>query len=172
MGSLITNQVRAAMSERLQDPTYGYNAAISQFAAQLGASLPTVDFTSGLQYFQAYVNVDVLTDCSTFKYPLILLYGVSAENQNKEKFREFSGPIMMGLEVIHTWRKEDVDPTAHEDTADIVEAAIYQVFNQNWFPGPAVNYNGRIKHAKQPLEPLGEGLRLRQIFSFQFELNV
>jgi hypothetical protein len=176
MGRLLSNQVRSAVSARLQDATYGYNAAIAQFSAQLGISLPTVDFgTDGAQYFQAYVSVEDIETDTPSKFPIILLYSVTAENVNLEKFREFAGPIAIGIEVMHSWDKEQVDPTLHEDTADVVEAAMFQIFNENWagqsanYP-PCIVYNGRMKAAKYPLQPFGDGYLLRQAFALGFQL--
>lgn len=176
MGRLLSNQVRSAMASRLQDPTYGYNAAIAQFSGQLGISLPQVDFTSGVQFFQAYVSVDQMESDTPTTFPLLLLYSISSENTNLEKFREFAGPILMGVEVIHTWDKEELDPTLHEDTADAVEAAVIQCFNEHWagessnYP-PCIHYNGRIRHVKYPLQPSGEGYLLRQAFGLTFQLQ-
>jgi hypothetical protein len=173
---LFSYSALAAVAARLQDPNYGYNANVAAYNAVANASAPTVDFNSGTQFFQAYADIGDFEDGTAFAYPLMQAYVISGQNKNEEKFREFAGPVQIGLELWHTFSKEEVDPLLTELTAAVAEAAVFHTFNVHgvnaFIPGCGLLWSGLIKYAKQRLQPYGEGFRLGQVFALTFELRV
>ena len=172
MPSLIAGKVRQAIAARLEDPAYGYNACVQPFAEELGAVVPQINFTGTAQFFQAYCDPELIEDGTPFTFPLILLYSLSSDNTKPiEKFREFAGVVLMAVEVVHSWSMDSIDPAAFENTADCVEAAMYQVINAQtagtWLP-PCVLYDGYMKQTRHPVTMGGLGLLLRQSFVMTF----
>jgi len=172
MPSLLAGKIRGAIATRLEDPVYGYNACIAPFATELSVTIPPIDFTGTSQFFQAYCDPELIEDGTPFAFPLLLLYSLSSDNSKPlEKFREFAGIVMMQIMVCHSWSMDSIDPSAFENTADCVEAAMYQVINSQtapaWLP-PCAIYDGQMKQTRHPVTAGGLGLLLRQSFTLMF----
>ena len=151
---------------------------LHSFAAELEVHVPTVDFSSATNFFQAYCDPELLEENTPFEFPLVLLYSMGSVNKSpsseREKWRTFDGTVVFGIDVCHSWNAETVDPTIFENTADLVEATMIEVFNTHdpakalvWTP-PNVRYAGVIRHQKFPITLAAKGLFMQQKFQLDF----
>ena len=169
----ISKLVRAAVLARLSDPTSGINPQLATATTAYGIAPITFDLSgTSKQLFQGYVTPDDLEESTAFKYPALMLYCVSSENQNLQKSTTFAGRVEVGLDIHLTWKSGSVIPTM-EDICDAVECAIYETFNApGWAAsyGAPIVYNGELTHRRTPVQLAGENWRQSLLNRLTFEV--
>ena len=183
MAQLLSGAIRQAIAARLSDAAVGYNATMQAIANDAGLGLPPqIDFSSAKNFFQAYCDPELLEENTPFDFPLMLLYNTGSANQTansaREKWRTFDGTVTFGIDICHSWNAEIVDPAVFENTADLVEATMYEVFNTHdpakqvvWTP-PNVRWAGVMTHQKFPVMLGAKGLLMQQKFAMSFGARI
>ena len=183
MAQLLAGAIRPAIAARLSDAQAGYNAVMQGLAVNAGLGLPPqIDFSSAKNFFQAYCDPELLEENTPFDFPLMLLYHITSVNQTansaREKWSTFDGNVTFGIDVCHSWNMETVDAAIFENTADLVEATMIEVFNSHdatkplvWTP-PNVRWSGVLTHQKFPVMLAGKGLLMQQKFQLTFGARI
>lgn len=179
----VSKEVIAQMIMRLADETYGLNATYNGLAPGYGISADlniVFDPTDKKSMNFAIANV---TDTDwigsgAFKYPLVNVYTERAVNENLQKFHQFSGSVVAGVNVWMSWREDRLKIDKFEPTTWCMEEAIITVFNrarnaftidQDW--GDFVVYNGNIDMVKSRVERGGQFWKQLLKFTLAFEVN-
>ena len=159
------------MSNILADPSSGFNAVMGSLCDTYNIEPFTIDFgPASRNFFQGWYGPTVLDETSNVKYPVMCLYTVKSQNTNQEKFRLFSGSVMMGLDVYLTFRKSSA-PQDTETLGDAVESTMYTVFDGDTAYGDVL-YNGDLLIQKGPLQ-LGASNWIQLVSSkLTFDLNI
>ncbi|CAB4130876.1 hypothetical protein UFOVP130_41 [uncultured Caudovirales phage] len=168
----ISKAVRRAVFLRLSDAATGFNAALAGVAASYGVTPFVIDWTvNSKQFFAAQLHPDEIDESTPSKYPMVMLYALSSDNRNIQKFAEFAGFVSIGLDIHLSWRPAKAVPN-FEDLADAVEDAVYATLNgqnfQDW--GASVVYNGDVSVQRRPLEMSAENWRQTLSFRLVFEV--
>lgn len=159
------------ITTRLADDTWGLNATYNALAPSYDlpeeSATLAIDFApaSGKSKNFALANVSPKEweGSGAFSFPLITLFTNDAENQNLQKFHQFSGPVSVGLNVFLSWRENRLKLSVFEPVAWCMEEAVLTVMNRarNAFPidqdwGEVVVYNGDIGWSKSRVERGGQ----------------
>lgn len=170
----ITKKVRDAVRTRLADPVGGFNAHLAAVAPTYGVQAFTIDWTAASKrFFQGFLNPDDVDQSAVSNYPLVMLYGLSSGNENRQKFSLFSGTVALGLDFHLTWRAGNALRN-FEDLCDAVEDAVYRTFNDPaWAAsyGAPLAYNGEIVLSRRPIELAGEHWRQTILFRLTFQVD-
>lgn len=156
----VSRACRTAIIFRMANVSNGFTprllAALSDAAIALptGWRLPILFDNSGRNFFNADIDPGDLDSTSSITYPAMALYALRAVNQNKEKFRAFSGEVEFGLNFFATWINSRALPD-FETVMDCVEEALIGTFNAeltiDWSVGNSLVYNGDISIARSRL---------------------
>ncbi len=164
----ISKSVTDRVFDRLTRNNEGFNETYNRLAPDYGiAADSNIVFlpTSGQSPNFARANVS-LTDwlkTSATRPPLVTLFAARSTNQNLEKFFQFSGPVVVGLNVFATWLQGRV--IDFEATAACYEETVFTIFNrarnadqgdQDWGDleddGQDVVFNGDLDMNKSRVE--------------------
>jgi hypothetical protein len=74
------------------------NDNLATVYAEYGLDPVSIDWQSGFQCFQGPISVDQLMASSDVKYPIIIVYTVSAQDQKLIHYKRFSGTVQVAIE--------------------------------------------------------------------------
>jgi hypothetical protein len=162
----------AALSELAASVT-GFNATLAALAGTYGVTPFTIDWSSTSSNFsQSQVTTEQLELSRMIEYPGCLLYTPTTQNQNLEKFRRFSGVVVLNIDVIVDFR-DGAEGRDTESLPDAVEDAITSIFNRPTLSLPAyVVWNGDIECVREPVRLNGDGYFQRCPHQLTFEVHV
>lgn len=187
----ISNAARTAIYNRLIDPNIGFNPQIAYQNYRYGLTPPInpLDTTPQSRNF-LFAQMSALTEIGTtsFKFPLLVLYNHGIVNKNFIKFRQFSGQVVMGIDVWQSWTNARVSQALNfEAYGDAIEETIVEIVNgfgatgdgfdptgatlstQDW--GPNLVYNGGCSCSRTPVAPDGDNWIQGYQFRFTFHLD-
>jgi hypothetical protein len=179
----ISQAVLDQVFNRLSSGLDGFNYVYNQLAPNYGLAadmdivfVPTEDFS--MNFSKSNVNPQDWLDTSGFKYPFVTLFSERSQNQNLEKFHQFSGEVVIGFNVFLSWKQSRV-LVDFESYTHCVEETVYTILNRcrgNFFPGDQdwskyVVYNGDIEMQKSGLQRGGYFWVQLCAFKATFEVN-
>lgn len=137
MSTPITPYVKDALIFLLQDPVEGFNILMTTVAPKYGIQPVSIDWTfpGSKQFFPCDVTPDEVQASSPFKYPMAMLYGMSSDNTHESMGRNFSGPILLGLDFWLTSKATNLVKAGMtlENTCGALEEVCNQMlYNGNW----------------------------------------
>lgn len=164
----ISRAARTAIVERLANVTTGFNPNLLAAFADAGITAPRgwkipIDFVgSSFNFFQADITPQDLDDTTVSTYPAMTLYTKRSDNQNLEKARMYTGPVIVKINFFASWISSKALPD-FETVGDCYEEALFQTFNNTsnpavvaWAVGPSLSYNGDLSIERSKLSKDGE----------------
>lgn len=165
----ISKAVTDRVFDRLVRNSEGFNETFNRLAVHYG-TLEASDIvfqpatgTASPNFARANVSLSDWLKTSATRPPLVTLFSARATNTNEEKYMQFSGPVIVGLNVFATWRDGKV--INFESTANCYEETVFTIFNrarnadpgdQDWGDleddGQDVVYNGDLDLQKSRVE--------------------
>jgi hypothetical protein len=178
----VSRVVRLAAYSRFSDPVTGFNPLISWANGQYGLTppIPPVDFSSkSRNVVFGPVSALSIIETTTSKFPMIAMYTHGIVNKNFIKFREFSGQVILGVDIWHSWTKSQVlhDFETYADTFEEVTLELINGFGpsgngdvtQNW--GSNVVYNGGVSCSRTEILPQANNWFQGYQFRFTFHMD-
>src|SRR5260370_37158888 len=96
----VSKHIRDTVTAILSDSDTGFNPTLTTICDQYQIDPFLIDFGStSKSFYQGWFTSKTLDVTTSFKCPLMLAYTIKSQNQNLEKFRTFTGAVMMGLDV-------------------------------------------------------------------------
>ncbi len=127
----ISRIVRTAVYARIVDPTIGFNPlmAYQNWRYQLKPPINMIDITEKSKNF-IFGQITAATELPTtsFKFPLVALYTHGITNKTFIKFRQFSGQVVLGLDVWYSWTDSNARQD-YETYADAIEEVVVEIVN-------------------------------------------
>lgn len=181
----ISRVVREAVYDRFVDPDIGFNALIAYQNYRYDLQ-PPIAFIGespcggkGRNFIFAQINALAALATSSIKFPLIAMYTHGIGNRNLIKFRQFSGQVVLGIDVWYSWKDSNLRED-FETYGDAIEEVVVEIVNgfgpsgngevtQNW--GHNLVYNGGVSCSRTPLEADAENWLQGFQFRFTFQLD-
>jgi hypothetical protein len=126
----VSHHCRSVVQALLSDGTAGFNTTLATISESYGIDPYTINFDGTARnknFFTGYYGPKVLDETSNFKYPVACLYTIKSQNNNQEKFRTFSGSLMLGFDVYLSFAKSAALPDT-DTIGDATEETMYNVF--------------------------------------------
>lgn len=143
----VSGVVTSEVLTRLSDVASGFNATVALAAAAKGLQpFISIDFSdTSANFFQGDIDPELYEKSGDLKYPAMSLYTVSSRFTGGQKFNQWSGDVVVGIDVFLSWRNIK-GRVPFDRYCDCVENAMFDVVNrvenQDWaYP---VVYNGQI----------------------------
>lgn len=177
----ISRVVRSAVYSRFSDPVTGFNPLVTYANQQYGLTpaISTVDFSKNSRsvVFGPVSALNIIAT-TTAKFPMIAMYTHGIMNKNFIKFREFSGQVIFGIDIWHSWSKSQVlhDFETYGDAFEEITLELINGFGpsgngdvtQNW--GFNVVYNGGVSCSRTEIMP--EASNWFQGYQFRFTFHM
>lgn len=169
-----------ALKVLLQDPTTGFNARLAAFAAEFDFPAMSIDWggdsTTFLEAAVARDSQDV-DYVNLFPNPLALvMYFLNAQNQGRQMFTQFSGPLGMALDFYLRVRFREggsLQPSDLRRVEKIIgsvhEAAVYAIGKDASFGN--VTYNRDYVLDRSNLLIFSDGFMQRASIDVSFEVT-
>ncbi len=151
----------------------GFNATYATVAAAYGVTAFTIDFTgAGYNFFQGQVDPKQLESTTNIKYPLMCLFAMTAKDDNRQKFQEFSGVVTVGLDVHYSFTPGHA-LFDFESIGDALEDTVVQIMNResNQVWDIETVYNGEVSLTRYPLQLGAQNWRQTFRFLMTFEVH-
>lgn len=171
---MISKIVREAVQGQLSMPVSGINARLAAIAEGYGLDPYVIDWTNeSSNFIYGRVTPQAFEASSVFTYPLLTIDTVRSQDTRRIKFATFAGPVIVTIDVHHSW----IDSAVLADfasTVDMTEDAIVSCMNdqevQTW-PGNLL-WNGQITLQRGQIMMGGNGWLQSAQFICNFELVV
>jgi hypothetical protein len=178
----ISRIARTAIYNRLIDPELGFNPLIAyqNYQYNLKPPINAVEIGPKSRNF-IFGQIAAATEIGTtsFKFPLVALYTHGIMNKTFIKFRQFSGQVVMGLDVWWSWTNSNVVQD-FENYGDAIEEVVVEIINgfgpsgngavtQNW--GHNLVYNGGVSCSRTALAADADNWLQGYQFRFTFHLD-
>jgi hypothetical protein len=166
----VTRVARAAARARMADEDTGLNPLLVASLADMSITTPVnwrlpVDFSNASRnFFMADITPEDFQSSTAFTWPLVTLFAVSANNQNKAKFHAFSGEVSLGLNVHVTWPGTRA-LVEMENVCDAIEESVFACFNAKAIAEWALQadtrlvYNGDLTFQRGQIKRAAESWR-------------
>lgn len=171
---------------RLSNPSDGFNATFNSIStgsiftiSSAALTNMAIDFTStpSKNFSIGSVDSSDFEETSPYRYPLLMVYTKSSVNKNRHKFQTFSGDVVVGIDVMLSWKHNNALKD-FESYANCVSATVYTIMNrsrqeseqdQDW--SPEVSYNGDIGLVKSGIKRAADNWYQKLQFTLVFEVN-
>ncbi len=182
----ISRVVRNAVYQRFIDPDIGFNPLIAyqNYRYDLRPPIAFVSTTGDCggrnpNFIFGQINVMSALGTSAFKFPLIAMYSHGILNRNWIKYRQFSGQVVLGIDVWYSWRDSNLRDD-YETYGDAIEEVVVEIVNgfgasgigdvtQSW--GNGIVYNGNVSCSRTPVEADAENWLQGYQFRFTFHVD-
>ena len=168
----ISKYVRDALKAQLSLGTTGFNDRLAAIAQTYGIDPWAVDWSAdSTNFLFGRINPAQIEASSVLTYPLVTIDTVRSQNTNRVKFATFAGPIVVVIDVHHSWADESViaDFASFLDaTEDAMIASLNDQDAQSW-PGNLL-WNGQVATQRGPIVMAGLGWLQSLSFICNFEL--
>ena len=142
-------------------------------AGAYGITPFTIDWAAGSkQLFQGYLLPDQIELSQVIRYPACVIYTTVTQNQNLEKFRRFSGIVVLNLDFYVDFKTGiEVDQT--DDIPDLIEDVVTSIINSPTLNLPSnIHWNGGLECSREPVRLLQDGWFQRCPHLLTFEVDV
>jgi hypothetical protein len=151
---------------KLQATTTGVRDKLSGLAEQAAFELPVVE----LDQIQARnIAAEVHERSTPFKYPVVFVYSDRIKNEQKEKFKKFSGTVSLVVEIRVT---QDVVENVEAQLGAYVDSvtSVLEESRGNW--ANCVYYAGAYEVVFEPVKRGGTGFSQRAKVTLPVHVSV
>jgi len=171
---MISKLIRDAVKTQLAASTTGLNDRLAALAASYATDPYVIDWSAtSPNFIFGRVNPVAFEESSVFIFPLLTIDTVRTQDTRRIKFATFAGPVVVTIDVHHSWPQESVLGD-FASLVDLTEDAVISTLNdqnhQVW-PGNVL-WNGQITLQRGAIAMGGYGWLQSLQFICNFEVVV
>lgn len=170
----VSKRVRDAVKIRIQNAIDGLNPMLEAACQEYGIPEISFNWDGSTQFFQGWLDAADLEESTVIKYPLLMLYTVSAADQKALHYKRFSGIVQIGMEV-HVSLLPKFAPADMESYQDAVEDAIIACMHSDTFDSEfaqaGAHFMRDTQFQRQPARMGGDNWIVSQVIGMTFEVH-